>query len=257
MSPDRKRDAFLRFVQRWRGVALMSVVVVATVWLAVTNQLILYIHPRYVVFTVIMAAIALVFVAASAFLREPHDHDEKPSRLQNGISLAAATLSVVIAAGLIVVPPATLTSATLAQREINGTGLGQETQSVAAASTTSDAAFAKFTVVDWSSLLRQTSDVAFYAGKPADVVGFVSADPDDPENMYFVSRFIITCCAVDAQPVGVPVYEPGWSDKYGIDDWVRVSGGFATNPSQASQQSIALLPETAQKVDQPGEPYLY
>jgi putative membrane protein len=252
MSPD-----LLRFVQRWRGVALMSVVVVVTVWLAVTNQLILYIHPRYVVFTVVMAVIALVFVAASAFLREPHDHDETPSRLQNGISLAAAGLSVVIAAGLVVVPPATLTSATLAQREINGTGLGQETQSVAAASATSDAAFAEFTVVDWSSLLRQTSDVAFYAGKPADVVGFVSADPDDPENMYYVSRFIITCCAVDAQPVGVPVYEPGWSDKYGIDDWVRVSGGFGSNPSRASEQSIALLPDEAEKVDQPGEPYLY
>ena len=252
MSPD-----LLRFVQRWRGVALMSVVVVATVWLAVTNQLILYIHPRYVLFTVIMAVVALVFVAASAFLREPHDADAQPSRLQNGISLSAAGLSVVIAAGLIVVPPATLTSATLAQREINGTGLGQETQSVAAASATSDAAFAKFTVVDWSSLLRQTSDIAFYAGKPADVVGFVSADPDDPQNMYYVSRFIITCCAVDAQPVGVPVYEPGWSDKYGVDDWVRVSGGFGSNPSQASEQSIALLPEEATKVDQPGEPYLY
>jgi putative membrane protein len=252
MSPD-----LLRFVQRWRGVVLMSVVVVATVWLAVTNQLILYIHPRYVVFTVIMAVVALVFVASSAFLREPHDHDEKPSRLQNGISIAAAGLSLVIAAGLIIVPPATLTSATLAQREINGAGLGEETQSVADASGTSDAAFAKFTVLDWSSLLRQTSDVAFYQGKPVDVVGFVSADPDDPENMYFVSRFKITCCAVDAQPVGVPVYAPGWSDEYGIDDWVRVSGGFASNPSQSSQQSIALLPEEATKVDQPGEPYLY
>jgi putative membrane protein len=61
MSPD-----LLRFVQRWRGVALMSVVVVATIWLAVSGQLILYIHPRYVVFTVIMAVVALVFVAASA-----------------------------------------------------------------------------------------------------------------------------------------------------------------------------------------------
>lgn len=249
--------SILRFVQRWRGVALMSVVVVATVWLAVTNQLILYIHPRYVVFTVIMAVVALVFVAASAFLREPHEHDEPPSRFQNGVSVAAATLSLVIAAGLIVVPPATLTSATLAQREINGTGLGQEARSVAAASGTSDEAFAKFTVLDWSSLLRQTSDVSFYAGKPADVTGFVSADPDDPENMYFVSRFVITCCAVDAQPVGVPVYEPGWSDMYGVDDWVRVSGGFATNPSTASAQSIALVPEEAAKVDQPGEPYLY
>ena len=253
MSPD-----FLRFVQRWRGVALMSVVVVATVWLALTNQLILYIHPRYVVFTVIMAVVALVFVAASAFLREPHDHDAPPSRRQNIVSGAAAALSLVIAVGIIVVPPATLSSATLEQRAINDTGFSTDRgQSVAAVSSTTDAAFAKFTVLDWSSLLRQTSELSFFSGKPVDVVGFVSADPDDPDNMFFVSRFVITCCAVDAQPVGVPVYAPNWKDDFAVDQWVRVTGGFATNPSSVSSQGIALLPDSATVVEQPGEPYLY
>ena len=253
MSPD-----FLRAVQRWRGVALMSVVVVATIWLAATGQLILYIHPRYVVFTVIMAVVALVFVAASAFLREPHDHDAPPSRRQNIVSGAAAVLSLVIAVGIIVVPPATLTSATLEQRAINDGGFsGDQGQSVAAAASTTDAAFAKFTVLDWSSLLRQTSELSFFSGKPVDVVGFVSADPDDPENMFYVSRFIITCCAVDAQPVGVAVYSPDWADEVAVDQWVRVTGGFATNPSSTSEQAIALVPDSVTVVEQPGEPYLY
>ena len=253
MSPD-----FLRALQRWRGVALMSVVVVATIWLAATGQLILYIHPRYVVFTVIMAVVALVFVAASAFLREPHDHDAPPSRRQNIVSGAAAVLSLVIAVGIIVVPPATLTSATLEQRAINDGGFsGDQGQSVAAAASTTDAAFAKFTVLDWSSLLRQTSELSFFSGKPVDVVGFVSADPDDPENMFFVSRFVITCCAVDAQPVGVAVYSPDWADELAVDQWVRVTGGFGTNPSTGSEQAIALVPDSVDVVEQPGEPYLY
>jgi len=248
----------LQAVQRWRGVALMSVVVVATIWLAVTGQLILYIHPRYVVFTVIMAVVALVFVAASAFLREPHDHDAPPTRRQNAVSGAAAVLSLVIAVGIIVVPPATLTSATLEQRAINDGGFtGDQTQSVAAVASTADEAFAKFTVLDWSSLLRQTSELSVFAGKPVDVVGFVSADPDDPENMFFVSRFVITCCAVDAQPVGVAVYAPDWADDYAADQWVRVTGGFDTNPSSASAQPIALVPDSVAVVEQPGEPYLY
>lgn len=247
-----------RFVQRWRGVALMTVVVVATLWLAATNQLILYIHPRYVWFTVAMAVVALVFVVASAFLREPHDHDEPPTRRQNALSAAAALLSLAVAVGLVVVPPATLTSATLEAREMNGAGLGRDQgRSVAAAATASDAAFARFTVLDWSSLLRQSSDLGVFAGKPVDVVGFVSADPDDPQNMYFVSRFIITCCAVDAQPVGVPVYAPNWADELAADQWVRVTGGFAANPSSASEQAIALVPESTVVVEQPGEPYLY
>ena len=258
MSPDPTRTRFLRHAQRWRGVVLMSVVVVATLWLAATNQLILYIHPRYVVFTVIMAVIALVFVGASAFLREPHDHDAPPTRRQNVLSAAALGLSAVIALGLVVVPPATLSSATLEQRAINDTGLNDtQGQSVAAVGSTTDAAFAKFTVLDWSSLLRQTSDLSFFSGKPVDVVGFVSADPDDPDNMFFVSRFVITCCAVDAQPVGVPVYAPNWKDDFAVDQWVRVAGGFETNPSRSSTQSIALLPDSAKVVEQPGEPYLY
>jgi len=253
MSP-----SLLRAVQRWRGVALMSVVVVATIWLAATGQLILYIHPRYVVFTVIMAVVALVFVAASAFLREPHDHDDPPSRRQNVVSGAAAVLSLVIAVGIIVVPPATLSSATLEQRAINDGGFtSDQGQTVAAASSTSDAAFATFTVLDWSSLLRQTSELSFFSGKPVDVVGFVSADPDDPDNMFYVSRFMITCCAVDAQPVGVAVYAPDWSDDVAVDQWVRVTGGFATNPSSTSEQSIALIPDSVEVVEQPGEPYLY
>ncbi|WP_411698429.1 TIGR03943 family putative permease subunit [Conyzicola sp.] len=245
-------------MQRWRGVALMSVVVVATIWLALTNQLILYIHPRYVLFTVIMAVVALVFVAASAFLREPHDHDAPPSRRQNVVSGAAAVLSLVIAAGIIVVPPATLSSATLEQRAINNGGLaGDQAQSVASVASTTDAAFAKFTVLEWSSLLRQTSELSVFSGKPVDIVGFVSADPDDPENMFFVSRFVITCCAVDAQPIGVPVYAPGWADDVAVDQWVRVTGGFDTNPSGVSQQAIAVVPDTVEVVEQPGEPYLY
>ncbi|MBB5843527.1 putative repeat protein (TIGR03943 family) [Conyzicola lurida] len=245
-------------MQRWRGVVLMTVVVVATVWLALTNQLILYIHPRYVVFTVIMAAVGLVFVVASAFLREPHDHDEPPTRWQNTLSVTAAALSLAIAVGIIVVPPATLSSATLDQRAMNATGLSEgQGQTVGQAATTSDAAFARFTVLDWSSLLRQSSELSLYEGKPVDVVGFVSADPDDPQNMFYVSRFIITCCAVDAQPVGVPVYSPDWQQTLEIDDWVRVTGGFDANPSEQSTESIALLPDETTVVEQPGEPYLY
>ena len=112
-------------------------------------------------------------------------------------------------------------------------------------------------MLDWSSLLRQTSDTAFYAGKTVDVVGFITADQDDPQNVFWVSRFIVTCCAVDAQPVGIPVYAPDWADSYELDGWVRVTGEFASNPSRDSSQAIALLPEAVDKVETPDEPYLF
>jgi putative membrane protein len=227
------------------------------VWLGINNQLILYIHPRYIIFTLIMAVLALIFVVASFLLRAPHSHEAPNTRVQNITANTAAVLALAVAVAMIVIPPATLTSATVAQRSINSSGVGAEVQSVADADNASAAAFASFTVLDWASLLRQTSDTSFYADKPANVVGFITEDTDDPTNVFYVSRFVITCCAVDAQPVGVPVYMPGWADQYALDDWVEIDGGFVANPSSTSAQQIALIPDVVTPVGEPSEPYLF
>ncbi|WP_219731960.1 TIGR03943 family protein [Glaciihabitans sp. INWT7] len=246
---------------RWQGLALCVAALVSTVWLAVTNQLILYIHPRYIVFTVIMAGLGLALVVAS-FWKSPkpddHDHGEpSPRGYRRAISVAGTAVTLVVAVALVVVPPATLTTATADQRVINSTQVGSGTKTVDSAASAPAGAFARFTVLDWSSLLRQTTDAGFYRDKTANVVGFITKDSDDPQNVFYVSRFVITCCAVDAQPVGVPVYLPNWQDRFAADQWVKVSGSFETNPSTKSQQSIALVPTATTKVTKPSEPYLY
>jgi putative membrane protein len=245
-------------LNRWRGVVLITLALVATLWLASTDRLTLYIHPRYVVFTVLMAVIALALVLASTLLRPGHTHNDEPANRSRTIASAVAgALAVVVALAMIVIPPATLTSATVGQREINSSGVGEEVQSVADAENSSDAAFASFTVLDWASLLRQTTDTTFYAAKPVNIVGFITEDAADPENVFYASRFIITCCAVDAQPVGVPVYFPGWKDEFALDEWVTVTGEFETNPSQSSEQPIALVPDEVAPTGEPAEPYLF
>ncbi len=247
---------------RWQGIALCVAALVSTVWLAVTNQLILYIHPRYIVFTVIMTVLGLMLVIAS-FGRSPdqeHDHDHEdaaPRGYRRVLTVIGTMLTLVVAIALVVVPPATLTTATADQRVINSTQVGSGTKTVDSAASAPAGAFARFTVLDWSSLLRQTTDASFYRDKAANVVGFITKDADDPQNVFYVSRFVITCCAVDAQPVGVPVFLPNWQNRFAADHWVKVSGSFETNPSTKSQQSIALVPTATTKVDQPSEPYLY
>src|SRR5690606_40758199 len=49
-------------------------------------------------------------------------------------------------------------------------------------------------------------------------------------------------CSSDLQPVGVPVYLPGWQDRFAVDEWVSVTGTFASNPSVASMQATVLTP---------------
>jgi putative membrane protein len=248
-----------RNVRKWQGVVLIVAALVATIWLGVTNQLILYIHPRYIVFTVIMAVIGIALVVGSFITRHDHDHDDEPPRRRFGaaLSVGATVLTLALAVGLIVVPPATLTTATADQRVINSGSLSSGTKTVGSAASAPTGASAKFTVADWASLLRQTSDETFYRNKPANVIGFVSADSDDPDNVFFVSRFVITCCAVDAQPVGVPVYLPNWKNAFASGAWVQVAGSFDTDPSRTSKQPIVLLPTSSRKTTQPSDPYLY
>jgi putative membrane protein len=237
------------------GLALIAVAVVCTLWLAATGTLTLYIHPRYIVFTVVMAAIALVVtVAAIAVPR----HDHAPARRRRpGIAGAAAVAAAgVLAAAMLLIPPATLTTATADQRELNSSTIGADAQSLDSVAGQSGAAFAQFTVVDWASLLRQTSDPAFFNAKDVDVVGFVTRSDDDPGNLFYVSRFIVTCCAVDAQPVGVPVYAPDWEGSFSEGGWVRITGSFESAKT-GEGPSIVLVPSALEKVEEPSEPYLY
>lgn len=259
MPESTTRGALWRAVQRWRGVVIISVMAAITLWLAASGQLVLYIHPRYVVFTVIMAIVAVI--AAVAAVASPRHHDDEgmplPPRRSRAVGIAAAGLAGAFALGMVVIPPATLSTATAEQREINATA-SDDAETLAAASEADAATVATFTVREWSTVLRQTSDLAFFDGKPAtDLLGFVTADADDPESIFYVSRFAVTCCAVDAQPLGVPVYLPGWAELYPTDTWVQVSGPFESNPSRTSTKPVVLVPERVEAVDQPSEPYLF
>ncbi len=126
------------------------------------------------------------------------------------------------------------------------------------ASTADAEAIARFTVREWSSVLRQTSDLSFFDDKPVTaLLGFITPDGEDPDNLFYVSRFVVTCCAVDAQPLGVPVYLPGWQSTFDEGAWVEVSGPFVSNPSRSSTQAIVIEPDSVEAVEQPREPYLF
>jgi uncharacterized repeat protein (TIGR03943 family) len=269
-----------RLIARWQGIVLALIGIVATVWLAVTDRLGLYIHPRYFWFTVIMAVIGAALVIA-AFAMTPlpeaeHDLEHEPEdehehehhagehassrrvtrRAIRGASLRA-TLAVLITVGaavaLLVLPPATLTSATASQRSINssGTTVGQDAPALVGGDTS------QFTVKDWALLLHQNPDADYFADKTVDVTGFVTPSPDDPDNVFYVARFVVTCCAVDAQPVGVPVYLPDWEKQFAADQWVSASGAFTPNPGSASAEPLLLTPDDIAVTDQPSQPYVF
>lgn len=250
-----------RFLSHWRGIVLSLIGIVATTWLAMTDQLGLYIHPRYFVFTVVMAVIAAVFVLLAFALlpsakaeEDGHDHAEPSSRSTGWWTGVSVVLVLVSAGALLVLPPTILTTSTVAQRDINGS-VSTVSQSESVSLVGGD--YSSFTVKDWAGLLRQGADQEFFAGKTPTVVGFITPDTDSPDDVFYVARFVITCCAVDAQPIGVPVYLPGWQDEFDTDDWVSVTGSFIPNPSIRSVQAFVLTPTDIDVIDQPAQPYVY
>ncbi|MGO4855814.1 TIGR03943 family putative permease subunit [Arthrobacter sp. 2MCAF14] len=247
-----------RLVGRWQGVVLSLIGLIATVWLGLSGQLALYIHPRYFVFTVIMAVIAGVLaLAAFAFAPTTHDgheHGDEPGSRWGWLWPVGSVLTIIAAVvALLILPPSTLTTATVAQRDLNGSA---SALTLKAPALPGKGDYSAFTVRDWASLLRSGAGQDFFADKTATVTGFISADKTDP-NVFFVTRFVVTCCAVDAQPIGVPVYHPGWQNEYKADSWVTVTSSFRANPNTASREAIVLIPDSIKPTTQPAQPYVY
>lgn len=244
-----------RLLARWRGLVLALMGIVATVWLGVTGQLGLYIHPRYYVFTVVMAVIGGV-LAVAAFALAPadddHDDEELPTRGRGWWTLGGALLIVASAVALLALPPATLSAASATDRDVNSS---DAVLSVDAPTLSGD--YGAFTIKDWAALLRSPASAGGIEGERATLTGFVTADETDPDDVFYVTRFVVTCCAVDAQPVGVPVYLPGWQKDYPVETWVEVEGAFATNPSVVSSEPLVVVPSTTTVTEQPAEPYVF
>jgi uncharacterized repeat protein (TIGR03943 family) len=160
-----------------------------------------------------------------------------------------------LCAALLIVRPTSLSSQAASQRGIN------ISDSVISNTTLEDLTgpsvdYSQFTLKEWVSLLAQTSDPNLYTGKQATVVGFISPDPDNSPNILYLSRFVVTCCAVDARPVGVPLYRPGWKQTLKAGQWLKVGGTFVANPDIVTPP-IVLEPQSLQVVEEPHDPYLY
>jgi uncharacterized repeat protein (TIGR03943 family) len=262
-------------VARWIGPLLALVAVVATLWLAATGKLALYIHPRYIVFAIVMAAIGGVAVLAGSFflLRKDakdaraaahehagHDHADHDDEIGPGLlarprllrSLTVGRVLIIAGAlvALLILPPAALTSATAQNRALATSA--DALQAPAANLVGTDTS--KFTVKDWASLLRSGGESAV-AGQTAQISGYLLDNGD--ADVVYVARLMVTCCAVDAQPVGVPVYLPDWKKDHKANSWVKLTGKFQQNPSGSGAVPVVIVPSEFAGIAEPDQPYVY
>ena len=245
---------------RLRGPVSIAILITVSLALAWEGKLGFFIHPRYNFFTVSMGVVGLGLVLIATIKRNPpHDHDrvaagmglpKRTRRLSIWEGLSGAVVAVIVLLA-VVLPPAALTSATAENRSATVPAPPESEDSIGDISV----AFESLTVRDWARLLVATQDPSFYRGKTFNAEGSIikSTDPD----VFLLTRFVVTCCAVDAAPVSVPVFLPGWQNDPLLEGWIRVSGEFHTAEQPGDWGALVLVPREIRQEEAPDAPYLF
>jgi len=112
------------------------------------------------------------------------------------------------------------------------------------------------TLADWVRTLNIYPEPDRYAGQKVKVQGFVIHPPELGKEYLFLARFVITCCAADAYPVGLPVKLQGTGDKYPSDMWLEVDGKMVTETLSGKRQ-LTIAATSLTEIPQPKDPYVY
>jgi uncharacterized repeat protein (TIGR03943 family) len=242
--------------------ALCAIGVIGTLVLAVNGDLTLYIHPRYVVFTVLLSILgAALFGTAVWYAAAPdgaHDHghahdgaaehdSRSPETRRGGRALALGVAGVVLisAVAVLVVPPTTLSPDRAASSvSSDGAAGGEIPPTVLIGSDPS-----RYSVRDWAAILASGATANDLVGQRADVTGVLLVD--DRTGVVRVGRYAVTCCTVDAQLFAVRLASNALEEGVTSGQWVRVVGTFADE-----EATTLLSPVTIEAVEEPDDPYL-
>ncbi len=123
------------------------------------------------------------------------------------------------------------------------------------------------TLIDWIRTLNAYPEPDAYAGQKANVTGFVVHVNSLPDNYILLGRFIITCCAVDAYPVGLPVKLDRDRSAYPPDSWLQITGEMLTETlplerqtlqeTATDQRQLVLAAQSIKVIPTPADPYAY
>lgn len=257
------------------GLGSVLAVALCTLWLALVGHLDLYINPRYSVFTIVLAAVGVpasiagLVVIARGYGHthgddgHEHEHGRRPGgagrRTRIALGGAAAIVTIGVTVAMLVLPPTTLSARTAQQRSVDSATLSNATGSEAAVSLLGSEGVdtSQYGVKDWAALIRQTTDTTALVGKQVRLSGFVVPGED---GSFTLTRFVISCCAVDAQPVGLGVVTDAGDRPDAVPDegqWVTVTGALAANPDQSADARIVIKAAKVTEIAQPKDPYEY
>lgn len=111
-------------------------------------------------------------------------------------------------------------------------------------------------LVDWVRTLNVYPEPDAYTGQKVKVQGFVIHPPELPPEHLLLSRFVITCCAADVYPVGLPVKLTQNSPVYPSDTWLEVEGQMTTG-NLGGKRQLTIQASSIKQIAEPQNPYEY
>jgi putative membrane protein len=232
---------------------------------SITGQLRLLIHPNYFSLVILTGIILVILglVRLAQFLAvKPSNRDNLQHITLFPPGWASSLLIVTAILGLII-PPQILTSEAAIQRGMTESLPVTRSQPQAFRTTTKPE---ERSLIDWVRTLNAYPEPDAYNGQRAKVKGFVVHLPQLPDNYLMISRFVITCCAVDAYPVGIPVRLPQSRSNYPPDTWLEIEGEMATEVLALNRQTLTetsgerqlvLVADNIEIIPTPADPYAY
>jgi uncharacterized repeat protein (TIGR03943 family) len=239
-------------------------------WL--TGQLRLLIHPNYFGLVLLTSLILLTLGLIQVWqllgkFRKRKANGSSGEVLQHITLLPpgwGSGLLIVTAVVGFAIAPTALTSQAALQRGISEFSVVTRVQPQ---SFSPDTKPEERSLIDWIRTLNAYPEPDAYAGQKAKVTGFVVQLPYLPENYLIISRFILTCCAVDAYPVGLPVKLEQSRTAYPPDTWLEIEGEMVTETLpvdshtmkalSTQKRQLVLAAKSLKTISTPADPYGY
>lgn len=227
------------------------------VFKAINGQLTWYINVRFIPLTILgMIFLGVLVQTVFSEIRRSrkheqehpehhHEHDHTPSAANLWFMLIPLVIGLLI-------PARPLDSSAFSTKGFNTSApLVSSDSSAQIFETESE----ERNILDWLKIFNFETDVTQFIGQKASVVGFVYFDETLEKNQFFVSRFVVSCCAADGFAIAMPVL---WEDAATLqqDAWVVVQGTIDTVDLNG-QRTPMIVAEAINATDIPAQPYLF
>ncbi|NMG06144.1 TIGR03943 family protein [Brasilonema sp. UFV-L1] len=255
MTPKTKSKNRLKKILPWLDVLAITAwgILILKYWL--TNKLNLLIHPDYF-WLAILGAIGLITIGlfkTKQLLQRRHEITPNVQHLTLFPPGWSSTLLLTTAILGLIITPRVFASQTALQRGVTDlVGATRAQPQAFRASVRPE----ERTLVDWVRTLNVYPEPDAYTGQKVKVQGFVIHPPDLGQEHLFLARFVITCCAADAYPVGLPVKLKQTRDQYPPDTWLEIEGQMVTE-NLANKRQLTIDATSLKKIPQPKNPYTY